>query len=357
MQVPTAEEPPRDPRTSSSSRLRRAKGPTCREHPRELAATRCRGCGADVCARCRGEAPVDHFCRQCAGERALAGALPVDFGLVSTPLRALQITWRSLPRMLAWNLAGLMATALVFLPLIALAFAGWDPNAPSAAVDLWAAVKSQLLAGLVIGGALAALVTYYLLLVPAGCSVFLDAALRGRQLGFGAAFRDAWQRVSRTGPSLVAVWLLLILGGLAALMPGLALAYGVDAALGTGPATGVLLVSAGVTVLAFLGAIGVAVPVVVLEERPALEAIGRAWALARPRLGEVILLVLGYLLLHGAFTTMVWKIQPALADPGDVVIPGLLVVCGHVVDLIWPALLVTAYHGLAAEEAGVLGRA
>ena len=355
--VPATAEEPRDARTSSSSRLRRAKGPSCRDHPRELALSRCRACGADVCGRCRADPPIDHFCRACSGERQLAGALPIDFGVVRTPLRALGAMWRALPRMLAWNLVGLLLTALLFVPLIALAFAGWDRAAPPAAVDLWRAVKADLFAGLVLGGALAWLISYYLLLVPAGCAVFLDAALRGRQLTFGEAFRDAWRRVARTGPSLVAVWLLLIMGGLAALMPGLAVSYGVHELAGIVPAGVVLLVTAGVAVLAFLAAIGVAVPVVVLEERPALEAIGRAWSLARPRVWDVVVLVLGYLVLHCVFSGGVWVLRAVLVGPGDVIVPALLVLVGHVVDLLWPALLVATYHGLAAEEAGVLGRA
>ena len=358
MTVPAARgaEAPRDSRLTASSRLRRAKGASCRDHPRELAIARCRACGADVCSRCRADAPVDHFCRACAAERQLAGALPVDFGLLRTPLLALSAMLRTLPRMLAWNLLALLLTVLVFAPPVVLFLLGWDRSAPAASVDLWRAIKADLFAGVVIASLLAWLVSYYLLLVPAGCAVLLDDTLRGRELPLGAAFRAAWRRVARTGPSLVGVGLLLIVAGFAALMPGLAMAYALSES-ASQEAAGLFLLGYGLLAsLAVCSAITVAVPVVVLEERPALEALGRAWTLARARVWDVATLVMGYGLLHAALSGALYLVRDLLVGPGDLLVPGLLVVLGHVVDLLWPALLVATYHGLAAEEAEVVGR-
>ena len=352
--VPDPDEAPaRDLRLSSSSRLRRAKGATCRDHPRELATARCHGCAADVCERCRADSPVEHFCRGCAATRELGSALPTDFGLLATPLLALRALGGALGRMLAWNLAGLVLVVLVFTPLMAIGFAGWDREAPPAAVDLWRAVKADLFAGLVLGGAGACLATYYGLLVPAGCSVFLDAALRGRQVPFGAAFGQAWRRVTRTGPSLIAVSLLLILAFSVAVVAILALAYPLRE-VGQGRLSLALVGALGApATLAFFTALGLVVPVVVLEERSALEGLARAWTLARWRLWDVAILVVGYGAAHLVFSLLLWRISPAL---GGLLLPGLLTLLGHVVDLIWPALLVATYHGLAAEEAGIVGR-
>lgn len=354
-EVEESEEPPaRDPRLSASSRLRRAKGATCRDHPRELSVARCRACAAEVCERCRAEPPVEHFCGACARERHIGGALPLDFGLLATPLHALRALVRSLWRMLVWNLAALVFVVVVFTPLIAVGFALWDREAPSAAVDLARAAKADLFAGWIMATAGACLVTYYGLLVPAGCSVFLDAALRGRKVGFGAAFTEARQRVVRTGPSLLGVTLLLGLACAAAVLMILALIYPFREVAGGYLSIALLLVLGAPVALAFVTALGLVVPVVVLEERSALESLGRAFSLARWRIWDVAILVVGYGALHVVFSLLLVRISPALG--GGWVFPAILTLLGHVVDLIWPALLIATYHGLSAEEAAIVGR-
>ncbi len=92
-------------------------------------------------------------------------------------------------------------------------------------------------------------------------------------------------------------------------------------------------------------------PVVILEERSAHAALARAWELVRRHLVTFGLLVLGYYVLVAVLGSILGLIGGAtgLGAPFGVL--------SQLIDvLLWPSLLVAAYHGLSAEDAGVLGR-
>ena len=93
-------------------------------------------------------------------------------------------------------------------------------------------------------------------------------------------------------------------------------------------------------------ALGLAVPVCLLEEREAIDSLGRAWALSQQRFFPLVGLIVTYYvvgwILVAPFLALNWPLEAA--------------VLGQLLWLFQPALLVAAYHGLSAEAAGVLGR-
>ena len=97
-------------------------------------------------------------------------------------------------------------------------------------------------------------------------------------------------------------------------------------------------------------ALGLATPIVMLEERGAIQALSRAWSLSRTQLPVVGLILLEYGLVY-LFAALLLAVLGHLIGA-----PPLIVLLAHILDVLWPALLVAIYHGLAAEEAEVLGR-
>lgn len=330
---------------TTSERLRRARGPTCRAHPRTLAEGRCTACRRPLCARCFAAPPIDDYCAECARARDLGPAVAVDFGLVATPLLAARALAKSLPRVLAWNLLALVASALLLAVPVGAAYAfqaEMQAGGASWRSDAWAAVF--------LGSALGVYVLYYLVVVPAGCSVLVDQAIRGGGPGFAGALRATVARVTRHAGDLFVIivclvvayapWFVLVSGGAMLLhgggAPDLALALA--------------LVGLPLGLLPLAVAFGLGAPVVVLEGRPALQALARAWELARPHLPGMVGLVAGYFLLYGVVAAGL----AALAQVSG--LPLVTAALAHLLDLLWPALLVAAYHGLAAEHAAVPGR-
>jgi hypothetical protein len=346
MRVPEPGEGPSDPVTSSDI-LRRSKGPTCLAHKKERGVARCRDCRSWMCRGCQAPAPVSHYCERCADRRELAGALPLDFGVVPTTLLAVRAFAGSVLRCALWNFVSILATFTVFAVPIALGVYFFREheaaNSVSAMREIWA--------GIALGGISGAWVTYYGLLVPAGCSLFVDAAIRGQKPSLGSAFGTATRRLIRNAGSLFLVLLLLILLYLPFSVLLLAGGFYVDQA--AGPLAAVLLIAVGLLLgfFALMTTLGLAVPVVVLEERSATEALTRAWSLASDRLPEIGLLVLGFAIAYGGWCVVDAQAIGALGRAG-----APLVLLTVVVDAVWPALLTAIYHGLAADDGAVLGR-
>ncbi len=336
-----------EPVVSASSRIRRTRGPACAVHPKRAADGRCAGCGAQACEACWAPVPVDHFCARCASERGLEGALPVDFGLLATPALAMRALVGALGRLVLWTGFSILTVFLIFaIPLVLLVAlfklteqTGW---------------VADLLAAGVFGCAVGMLVTHFLFLVPSGCAVFLDHAIRGRRPPLREAFQEAWWRFVSNAPRLLGVLVVVAL----LYLPYLILVLGAAWFMGgsgsqTGQVAAVLFLITAVPLGLFpiLTALGLAVPVVILEERSAHAALARSWALVRGHLVSFGALVLGYFLLVAVLGAVLGLIGGAtgLSVP--------LGVLSQLIDvLLWPSLLVAAYHGLSAEDAGVLGR-
>jgi len=340
---------PGDGTVRDSARLRLAKGPVCQNHPRARARARCEGCGAFVCAACTAPRPGDHFCQPCAHERGVNGAIPVDFGLLAAWSAALGALLRVFPRVLVWNLLAFAGSALLFsIPLVY----GWKvlEVISFAPTRSWGQGDDLALASLVVGVS-GVFLTYYLLLVPAGCCLFVDMQLRGRKVPFRAALSEAWTRFKQTGVALFSVAVILI--GLfylpyAVLIGGVG--YGLRQLFGEGPLQVWLVVSAVVGIVPLWLAGGFALPVVVLEQRGAMDSLRRAWRLMRGRLGTVAALALSYGLVLAVGTSALAYLGKLSGHP-DAFMP-----LGHVFDVAWPAVLTAAYHGLASEDAEIPGR-
>lgn len=331
------------PVVTGSSRLRRARGPACTRHPRRTADGRCAGCGAHCCETCWAPAPVDHLCARCAEGRGLEGALPVDFGLLATPAVAMRALGASVGRLVLWTLFSIAATFTIFsIPLVLLVALFTLTDRQS--------MVSQLLAAGVFACAVAMLATHFLFLVPSGSAVFLDHALRGRRPPLRDAFREAWWRFVGNAPRLFGVFVVVALLYLPYLFLVLGAAWFINEA--SSPLALLFLVLA--LPLGFypiLTALGLAVPVVILEERTAHESLARAWELVRGHLLTFGALVFFYFLLVAVLGLILGLIGSATG------LDAVFGMISQMIDvLLWPSLLVAAYHGLAAEHAGVLGR-
>lgn len=336
--VLTVPEPSPFPMVSESAVLRRARGSPCAQHPKAIARARCTRCGNAACRACVAPAPIDHLCTGCADALGLGGAIPIDLGLLETPRLAARAFARQVLPILIWAVSAMLLSGLVWaLPAVA--------GAAIAARSGLATVAGAAGLGLAIVSAAGFLVLSELLLIPAGTSVLVDDALRDRVTTTGASLQRTWGRVVRNLPGLATVFAVYLLLAVLVVLPALP----VGAWLGERTASWTFAAIPPVVALLLGGlllipALGLAVPVVVLEERPALEALGRSWRLARLRYPTLLGLT-------GAFA-LGYAIALGLGIWG----PAATGVISRVLDLLAPALLVTAYHGLAAEDAGVLGR-
>lgn len=339
--------PTASPEITSSSRIRRARGPSCVVHPKRTSTGACAGCTSQVCDECWGPPPVDHLCARCVQERGLAGAIPVDFGLLATPALAARALARSIVRLVLWTLLSVVATMLVFTLPIALGLEAFKLTYDGGAGS-W---RSDIAAAVVLGSIIAALITHFLFIVPSGCAVFLDHALRGERPPLGEALREAWRRFLRAAPRLLGV--LIVVGLLylpyAILVFGAAwLLWGAGAKVASVVA---LLLGLPLGLLPLLTALGPAVPIVILEERSVGSALSRSWELVRPHALPFAALVVCWFFLVALLGSLFAALGAATG------LPTVFGVLSQLIDvLFWPALLVAAYHGLAAENAGVLGR-
>jgi hypothetical protein len=305
-----------------------------------------------MCSDCTAPAPVDHACRNCAKTLGLEGALPIDFGFLSTYLLAARSFFASLGRLVAWNVVAFLVSFTVcaipgVIGVMVLAASGyaWGDDLDTAG--------RQLGAFLALGSVVMGVVLKEFILLPAGCAIFVDQAIRSRDLGFGEAFALAFRRVIRSAGTLFLVFLVYALLAMLLLLPAsLLLVYG-SQVLGNPdqtllPLAGFTLILCGGLLLLVVG-LGLAVPAVVLEQRSAFEALGRAWELSQQHLWSWAGMVIVYALLYAICSV-------AFQALGQVTIPLVSLVLSMLPDLFWPALLVAAYHGLVAEHAGTLGR-
>jgi hypothetical protein len=200
-----------------------------------------------------------------------------------------------------------------------------------------------------------------IVLIPAADIVILDARLRHSTEGFleqlGALPRRG---AGHTGPLLMtyAFLVLLVLTAGLVFLPFLLLA----SLTSTKALVEVGFVVMAVAVGAALGIFGLALPAVILERRTATEAIDRAWRLARLRpvaagtLGAAVVVV-GLLLEFGLSTFSAGVLQGSGGSTsGQLVAFTCTLLAPVFLDMAWSSILVTAYHGLVAEEAEVVGR-
>jgi len=331
---------------SASERLRRARGEPCARHPKSLALDPCERCARWMCEACRAPAPSLHLCRDCAPAVFATQAIPLDFGILATPLIAARSAGRAFPYLVGFNvLASLMEWALA-APFVALGvWAGSQPAVTEGSFDVHHAVA------LASGVCAIIIISFFdAVFIPAADVVLIDRSIRRQAPDgnvIGAAFARAWARKGTL--ALAFVYLVLVAtGALVFVLPFVLAAYLMGdleiawAGLAVGiPAAGTAL-----------GAFGLAIPVVILEHRTASQAFGRAWSLAQMRplaaafFGTAIVLV-GVLLTWGlSFVPPEWGAAGVALELGVT----------FLANMAWPAILVAAYHGLVAEEARVVGR-
>ncbi len=326
---------------TESGILRRARGPSCARHPRAVARGRCARCEAATCRACQAPPPLDHLCGPCVTVQELGGVVKADFGLFATPRLALRAFLPSVAPIFLWSVfAALVGVTVCALPAALGGFAFLEHG-----LTRWSGTFG---AGVALGALIAFWVGTELLLVPAGSALLVDRALRGRPLPVGEGLFATWHRVIRNAGVLFQVFLVYFLLALLLLLPSLPVAaWLLERTDSWATAAAAPAVFLGLGVVLVLPALGLAVPIVILEERPALQSLQRAWALAQPRYPTLLALTVAFTALYAAGTG-------GLALLG---IDGLLLVVPRLLDLFIPALLVAAYHGLASEQAGVLGRA
>jgi hypothetical protein len=254
-------------------------------------------------------------------------------------------------RVLLWVVISVLVTFTVFaIPLV---LGGVAFDLTYVPPGDW---RSDLAAAVTLGSLVGAVFTHFLLLVPSGCAVFLDHAIRNKRVPLGRALREAWTRFVTNAPRLFVVLLVvsllylpwLVLVGGAAFFSYVALAATQQAL-----AVAALIVLVGLPLGFFplLVTLGLAVPVVILEERSATSALARSWELVRPHLVAFGLLVLGNFALVALLGALLGWLSDLL---GAQLLVGIV---SPLIDImLWPALLVAAYHGLMAENAGILGR-
>ncbi len=331
---------------TASERLRRARGEPCARHPKSLALDPCERCARWMCEACRAPAPSLHLCRDCAPAVFATEAIPVDFGILATPLIAARTVGRAFAYLAGFNL---LATGIE-----------WALAAPFLIIALWTGSQAALAEGgsdvlhavTVAALACATIVISFFdaVFIPAADVVLLDRSIRRQAPDgnvIGAAFGRAWARKGTL--ALAFVYLALaVLGALVFTLPFILAGYLMGDLEIAWAGLAVAIPAAGTA----LGAFGLAIPVVILEHRTASQAFGRAWNLAQLRptaaafFGTAIVLV-GVVLTWGLMSLPhEWGNWVVLAE----------VAATFLANMAWPAILVAAYHGLVAEEARVVGR-
>lgn len=340
--------------TSTSTRLRRARGATCQRHRKTVAEATCDLCHAPMCARrCQGEAPIDHACRECAALLGLEPALPIDFGLLATYRLAFSAFFPTFGRVLLWGLIAFLVSVVVCgIPWLL----GWWTYQSAGVETLLGKVGGCL----VLGSVAVFWILNEFLLFPAGCAVLIDDAIRKRTDSFYDAFLRAFRRVIRNAGQLSLVFGIYSLLTLLLVLLALVIFYVLAQITGlrvdeVGAIQGSLLplfvfpTILGIGFVLLAAAFGMAVPIIILEQRTAFQALGRAWELSQQRFlqvcGVLVVFAIGYAA-AAATATLIGYLTFAV----------LGVLLSRLLDLFWPALLVATYHGLSAEYCGVLGR-
>lgn len=155
--------------------------------------------------------------------------------------------------------------------------------APDAAID------TELLARLVVAGAVTGLVSWLVTILVSGAVTWAVARHEeGHDVDWRQAYGAAWRRYG----SLLGASVLLLVLGIVGFIAVVALAAAVGWVVHV--AVGVIVGLAGAVLLALvvLPVSYVNVPVIVLERRRAVAGLRRSWGLLRPRLGAVFGIVL-----------------------------------------------------------------
>ena len=265
-------------------------------------------------------------------------ALKVDFGYFVTIQTAARIYGASFFRLMAWALFSVVSAGVVCALPILLGIANYQRYG-----DEW----QGLLGGVI---ALIGIVVYYVLsnflLTPAGCVILCDQAIRDERATFSEALGRAVAGVAVNAGSLCALFLVYTFLLLLFLFPGLLLAYWLHEI--SPPAAALAMIG-----FALLGSVFIlvtsmlALPALLLEEEGASSALVRSWQLSTQGIGALVGIALTFLFVQGSITAPFQAL--GLAGLGALVHAAL--------GLFLPALMVAAYHGLAAEDAHLLGRA
>lgn len=264
--------------------------------------------------------------------------LKVDFGFFVTLGAAARVYARTFFRTAAWALFSFVSALVV----CALPFGLGYVNYHRYGGDTW----QGLFAGSV---AVLSMLAFHVLstfvLSPSGSVVLCDQTMREEQGGFGESLGRAAAAVAVNAGSLALLFLVYVLLLALFLLPGLVLFY----LLYERSPAGALLALFGfgaIGTLFLLATSLLALPALLLEERGASHALVRSWELSRPGFGAlaamagVFICALGLLPLP--FKLLGSNLLAALTYEGVV--------------LFLPALMAAAYHGLAAEDARLLGR-
>lgn len=264
-------------------------------------------------------------------------ALKVDFGYFVTLQIAARIYGATFFRLLAWTAVSVVTAGVLCALPVLLGIANYHRYG-----DEW----QGLLGGVI---ALIGIVVYYVLsnflLAPAGCVILCDQAIRDERATFSEAIGRAVAGVAVNAGSLCALFLVYTFLLLLFLFPGLLVAYWLFEV--SPPAAALALIG-----FALLGSVFIlvtsmlALPALLLEEEGASSALVRSWQLSTQGIGALIGLALTFLFVQGT-----------ISAPFQLVgLGGLGALVHAALGLFLPALMVAAYHGLAAEDARLLGR-
>lgn len=264
-------------------------------------------------------------------------ALKVDFGYFVTIQAAAKIYGASFFRLVAWALISVISAAVVCALPIGLGLANYRLHG-----DAWQGLLGGVIA--VIG-----FVVYYVLsnflLMPAGCVILCDQAIHEERATFSEALGRAVAGVAVHAGSLCALFLVYTFLLLLFLFPGLLLAFWLFQ---------ISPVAAALALIGFalLGSVFIlvtsmlALPALLLEEEGTSSAMVRSWQLSTQGLGALVGIALTFLF-----------VQASISAPFQAMGVAWIGVMVHAaLGLFLPALMVAAYHGLAAEDARLVGR-
>jgi hypothetical protein len=333
---------------TASERLLRAHGMACDRHARTLAVSVCERCGRPCCPRCLAAEPHAHLCSVCAEIAHVRPVLPVDWGVAPVLGNALRAWLSGLgPRILAYNALVIATVTTLFwyyamVPLFVLK-EHIETTADDGMRDFWVAVLRAV--GLVIILSATALLG---VLSSGGNATFLDGALRGERVTLGHAI----YRCVHRAPSIAVAWGLVLLALMAPFFAVEIPFVLVAAAMGKSWISYVGLALYAPVALAILSSVVLAGPVAILEDRSGARAVGRAIELTRGHRGSIAALLLLF--------SLVWALCAAgtafLGGRPQPIAVAVALLVSILIDVGWSALLVAAYHGLAAEKLDLVGR-
>ncbi|MBL4845055.1 MAG: hypothetical protein JKY65_05990 [Planctomycetes bacterium] len=267
-----------------------------------------------------------------------ARPLRIDFGYFVTLKEAAKIYGASFFRLLAWSVVSAVSAGVICaLPILlgAANFREWGG-------ETW----QGLLAGVI---AVVGMVVFHVLnsflLTPAGCVIICDQAIREERATFTESLGRAVAGVAVHAGSLSALFLVYTFLLILFLLPGLLLAFWLFEA---SPAAAILALLGFVLLgsVFLLVTSMLALPALLLEEEGASNALLRSWQLSTQGLSALVGIALTFLLVQSTIT--IPFVALGLAGLGGLVHGAL--------GLFLPAIMVAAYHGLAAEDARIVGR-